>query len=230
MSKISILALMLDGPMQSWGFSSRFQRRSTALYPTKSAVIGLIAAALGINKYSGDDKKSISELCKLKMTVIVLPKKKHVRQLEISRLEDYHTVMGSKTADNKNSETVLTYRQYLLDARFGILLEGQSELVKQIAEAVQNPRWGLWFGRKCCIPACPLFVTLSDNQEHAWKMLLEKSGYESTLSLNDFKRIEEVSEFKEGVDAICDVPLTYSKPNSYMSRRIAIIYSCSEED
>ena len=35
------LALVLDGPLQSWGFASRFQRRTTGLHPTKSGVLGL---------------------------------------------------------------------------------------------------------------------------------------------------------------------------------------------
>ena len=48
MSNKACLALLLDGPMQSWGFTSRFTRRTTALHPTKSGVVGLLAAALGI--------------------------------------------------------------------------------------------------------------------------------------------------------------------------------------
>ena len=46
------LALLLDGPLQSWGFSSRFQRRTTGLHPTKSGVIGMICAAMGLAKGS----------------------------------------------------------------------------------------------------------------------------------------------------------------------------------
>src|SRR5690606_28500785 len=41
------LLLRLEGPMQSWGISSRFRQRDTATEPSKSGVIGLICAALG---------------------------------------------------------------------------------------------------------------------------------------------------------------------------------------
>ncbi len=36
------LALLLDAPLQSWGSESRFQRRTTALHPTKSGIIGMM--------------------------------------------------------------------------------------------------------------------------------------------------------------------------------------------
>ena len=51
----SCLALMLDAPLQSWGFESRFQRRTTGLHPTKSGVIGLICAAMGLAKGSTEE-------------------------------------------------------------------------------------------------------------------------------------------------------------------------------
>lgn len=44
---MSVLLMQLAGPLQSWGASSRFARRSTEPAPTKSGVIGLLAAALG---------------------------------------------------------------------------------------------------------------------------------------------------------------------------------------
>ena len=47
MSDTAYLALLLDAPLQSWGFASRFQRRTTGLHPTKSGVIGLICCRDG---------------------------------------------------------------------------------------------------------------------------------------------------------------------------------------
>ena len=42
-----VLVLRLAGPLQSWGSSSRFTRRSTEAFPTKSGIVGLLAAAQG---------------------------------------------------------------------------------------------------------------------------------------------------------------------------------------
>ena len=41
---MSVLLLRLSGPMQSWGVQSRFTVRDTGLEPSKSGVVGLIAA------------------------------------------------------------------------------------------------------------------------------------------------------------------------------------------
>ena len=42
---MSVLLLQLAGPLQSWGAASRFARRSTENAPTKSGLVGLLAAA-----------------------------------------------------------------------------------------------------------------------------------------------------------------------------------------
>ena len=41
------LLLWLEGPLQSWGHDSRFGRRDTLPFPTKSGVLGMVCAALG---------------------------------------------------------------------------------------------------------------------------------------------------------------------------------------
>src|SRR2546422_10538582 len=98
MSETAYLALLLDGPLQSWGFASRFQRRTTGLHPTKSGVIGLICAAMGLAKGSSEERQKLPELRNLLMLVIVLPRPKRWIRLpqigerahwvETRRLED----------------------------------------------------------------------------------------------------------------------------------------------
>lgn len=224
MSNNSCLTLLLDGPMQSWGFSSRFQRRATARYPTKSAVIGILAAAMGIDKYALSEAVHIAHLSQLKMTAVVLPKQNvhYDKEIEPRIIEDYHTVMGTSTADRKESDPVQTYRQYLLDARFGVMLVGDSSVLARAADAIQNPCWGVWFGRKCCIPAAPLFVSLLSDSTASWKILLERVGMKPDLPLESFMHIEEVDEFAEGVDTISDQPITFSAPNVHAPRRIHV--------
>lgn len=121
MSDPGYLALLLDGPLQSWGFSSRFQRRTTGLHPTKSGVIGIICAAMGLAKGSAEERGTLPELAQLKMTSIALPR--HLPgtngPLSVRRLEDYHTVLNTRRASGvMNKDAVVTRRQYLLEARF----------------------------------------------------------------------------------------------------------------
>ena len=48
MSDRAYLALYFDAPLQSWGYASKFDRRTTLAHPTRSGVIGLLCAAAGI--------------------------------------------------------------------------------------------------------------------------------------------------------------------------------------
>ena len=100
MSDTAYLALLLDAPLQSWGFASRFQRRTTGLHPTKSGVIGLICAAMGLAKGSPEEQTTLPELAKLKMTSIAIPRVVQPAGLQppVLRLEDYHTVQGTRRA------------------------------------------------------------------------------------------------------------------------------------
>jgi CRISPR system Cascade subunit CasD len=74
MSPEQHLALLLDAPLQSWGFASRFQRRTTGLHPTKSAITGLLAAALGVDKHSSGERDAIAALAQLRLTAVTLPR------------------------------------------------------------------------------------------------------------------------------------------------------------
>src|SRR5690348_6365503 len=97
MSDIAYLALLLDGPLQSWGFSSRFQRRTTGLHPTKSGVIGMIAAAMGLAKGSVAERTVLPELAKLRMSSIAIPRDLPEAR-GVLRLDDYHTVLNTRRA------------------------------------------------------------------------------------------------------------------------------------
>ena len=74
MSAEAYLPLWLDAPMQSWGHQSRYDQRTTGLDPTRSGVIGLIAAAMGIDKHSPDELAQLAKLNPIGMTTVKLPR------------------------------------------------------------------------------------------------------------------------------------------------------------
>lgn len=234
MSSEQHLALLLDAPLQSWGFASRFQRRTTGMQPTKSGIVGLLAAALGVDKHSPEEVETIAALAKLRMTAITIPKTNTARfvrttaTLEMRRLEDYHTVQGTRHANDKPSakpdlrDTVVTYRQFLLDSRFGIILSASSAWnlpdrrgLTEVAAALRDPVWGIWFGRKCCIPAEPVYRggPFSDEAE-AWHALV------GNAPRKEFHRVEEARDFAVGTDTLNDQPVTFSTPNTHAPRRV----------
>ena len=215
MSSDACLALLLDGPMQSWGHASRFERRTTALHPTRSAIVGLIAAALGIDKHGPDEAAQLGHFAALRVTTVKLDKRdRRGTELPIQRLEDYHTVTGIRRASGKvdDDATVQTYRHYLLDARFGVLLEGPAALLEGIAGALRNPKWGVWLGRKCCLPASPVLVAVKAGQSQAWSELLRRAGYEGAEPIEQFDRVIEAAASEPGADMIEDTPVAFGNP------------------
>lgn len=205
--------------MQSWGFASRFTRRTTAGHPTKSAIVGMLAAALGIDKHGQDEAERIAPLANLSCVTIALPKPGVDGELPVLRLLDYHTIGGGypaadwmkkpRAASGAKLDTVLSERHYLLDARFGVLLEGDAVLVDRIAAGLRNPVWGLWLGRKCCIPASPILVGVAEDTEAGWKMLATAAGY-AERPLETFNRVVE-GPGADGLDAewLDDLPVAF---------------------
>ncbi len=138
---MSVLALQLAGPLQSWGASSRFARRNTENAPTKSGVIGLLGAALGLER--GDDGR-LSELAALRFGVRV--------DQPGTRLRDYQTAQHFDTAESMP----LSERFYLADAVFVAAVEGPAPLIDQAYLALRAPAYLPYLGRRSCPPSRPL--------------------------------------------------------------------------
>lgn len=155
------LFLRLEGPLQAWGERGRWSVRDTALEPTKSGVIGLVACALG---YSLDEQiRPLSEKSRMGVRC----------DASGQLITDYHTVGGGYsyptllTAQGKpklssgSPHTELTWRDYLCDASFLVALQSEdAALIDQMAHALQNPIWPIYLGRKSCPPSRPVFEGL----------------------------------------------------------------------
>ena len=123
------------------------------------------------------------------------------KALKIQKTIDFHTVMGTVKADGgKESNAVLTYRQYLSDVTFLVLLEGDAAFLRRLAAALEDPVWGVWLGRKSCIPSEPVFGGLFANQ---------KSAVDSLIGENWLIREEEVGAFAEGSVVQKDIPVGF---------------------
>ncbi|QVQ51589.1 type I-E CRISPR-associated protein Cas5/CasD [Spiractinospora alimapuensis] len=139
------LALRIDAPMQSWGVRSRFIRRDTESEPTKSGIVGLLAAAMGIPR---DDPTRLPELTGLRMAVRV----DREGLLEF----DFHTTQDVPNTFGKAHRTVVSHRFYLADALFLVLLHGERAKLRELMAAIERPHWPLYFGRKAFVPGRPL--------------------------------------------------------------------------
>lgn len=145
---MNTLLLRLCAPMQSWGTQSRFTVRDTGFEPSKSGVLGLLCAALGIDR---EDDDGLQPLTTLRMGVRV--------DKEGALRVDYHTAKNVLTSNGKIKDTELSTRYYLADACFLVGLESQDlALLEHIQAALQNPVWALFLGRKAFVPGEPVWL------------------------------------------------------------------------
>ena len=155
--------LRLSGLMQSWGTSSQFQIRRTDGYPSKSGVLGLLLCAMGVSR--ADSSRELESLRPLAMGVRV--------DRAGNSDWDYQTAgakIGIRSADGKikvtdstgEFETLLSRRQYLYDASFLVALQGPTEVIQACADALEDPVWPVFLGRKSCIPSEPIFTGTGD--------------------------------------------------------------------
>lgn len=141
------LTIKLTAPLQSYGNEATFDRRTSYHCPSKSAVLGMVAAALG---YRRDDSQVESLNHLLFATRIDQP-----GQI----LTDYQTVEYKKGKDRK-----LTYRDYLQDAIFVVALGGDPAEIDQIYDALRHPKFQLSLGRRANPPAGPLMMQRFEDQ------------------------------------------------------------------
>lgn len=151
---MTTLLLRLAGPMQSWGTTSRFDQRDTGKEPSKSGVIGMLAAALGIDR---ENWSGLEPLTCLTMGV------RHDRPGIPKR--DYQT--AGCAADDRviradgsySKDGVVSHRYYLADAVFLVGLEGNDRpLLERVYSTLKNPVWPLYLGRKSYVPSEPVRI------------------------------------------------------------------------
>lgn len=149
---MKLIKFTLSAPLQSWGEDARWDQRTTAAMPAKSAVIGLLGCCLDIPR--GDEK--LNQLNDQLMIAVRADRPGRV-------MTDYHTVQGTGgvflNAEGKprsGGDTIITPKQYLQDARFTVFLWGSEETLASCFRAMEHPKWAVYLGRKSCVPAVPV--------------------------------------------------------------------------
>ena len=146
---MSTLLLRLVGPMQSWGTTSRFDQRDTGKEPSKSGVIGLLAAAMGIER---ENWPELEPLTRFSMGV------RHDRpgvpkcDYQTAGCAESDTIIKADGTQSKDG--VVSQRFYLADAAFLVGLECEERsLLERIHAALRDPVWPLALGRKSYVPS-----------------------------------------------------------------------------
>ncbi|MEG3626592.1 type I-E CRISPR-associated protein Cas5/CasD [Streptomyces poriticola] len=211
---MSVLALRLAGPLQSWGATSRFARRTTESAPTKSGVVGLLAAAVGIER--GDDAR-LAPLAGLSFAVRI--------DQPGTRVRDFHTTHHPVTG----KAMPVSERFYLADAVFVAALQGDTELLTHLHTAVQNPVHAPFLGRRSCPPARPVDLALTDDptaldalrtlpwQAAPWHRRQHRSHVEIDLTV-----LREADPADPTADTLRDQPVSFSAAHRRHALRTVI--------
>ncbi|WP_440950729.1 type I-E CRISPR-associated protein Cas5/CasD [Methanosphaerula subterraneus] len=221
------LVFRLYGPMASWGGIAAGEDRGTLDHPTKSAVMGLVAAALGIER----NEEEIHEQLHLQYRFAV--------RVDASGgvVRDFHTALIFKkpdfqtrkdeveTADEKRVNPMLTNRDYRTDAVYTVVLWVNSDeslfSLDTIRKALLSPHFPLSLGRKSCPLALPLEPQILKADD--LKELFEKTHFKSDRIIAPLLRfVNPVWIFWEGdgeMEGFKERPILAKQHDMLLSRK-----------
>ena len=235
------ILLWIEAPLQAWGADSKFGRRDTLPFPTKSGVLGLVLCAMGA---SGPQNELLAKLSSGVLQIVSYVRSKpgkdgqaRVKGGKEPLLRDFHMVGSGyddkdvwqkllipKTSEGKpavGGGSKMTYRYYLQDACFAVLLEVPADMNDSISNALQNPVYDLYFGRKNCVPAEQIFQGSFESIADVW----QKAGAlaQDKQLLEDFRVLD--GEHDGEMMTLNDVPVQFGDVKKYRDRRVTVVPS-----
>ncbi|MDO6422769.1 type I-E CRISPR-associated protein Cas5/CasD [Saccharophagus degradans] len=149
---MTTLILKTQG-MAAYGVQTFDVARKINTFPTRSAIVGLLSAALGYSRKEHSHIASLSAAIKIAVQV----------NAQGQKITDYHTVQNFRSPTGKiQTTTKQTYREYLCDTEYSFAIQGNTEFISQLAKAVKSPKFTVFQGRKSCPLTRPLFECIVD--------------------------------------------------------------------
>ena len=154
--------------MCAWGDVAVGEQRPSAGHPSKSAVLGVLAAALGIRCNDEAQQQALSAHYAMAVRVDAtgeLLRDYHTAQVPPSRRGvRYYTRRDELRSDKLN--TILSQRDYRMDASYSIAIWSRNGeppwSMAEMSSALLRPRFTLYLGRKSCPLALPLQPRLTE--------------------------------------------------------------------
>lgn len=171
------IPMLLVGPIQSWGSQTDFDIRHTDTIPTRSALIGIICAALGITR---EDTQGLANIA----TQTEFEYVEYLEDQNNPHLRDFQTVSkirptrSYKYLKDEDLRKALTIRYYVTNKTHAVIVKTNPTIAPIIAAALKNPKWGGTLGRKNCVPSWKIndgkFFSTIDEAENEIKTQLQK--------------------------------------------------------
>lgn len=227
------LLLWLEAPLQAWGHDSRFGRRDSLDFPTKSGVLGLLCCARGAG---GEEREWLGAWADLDMRVAAYARqaKDGTAAVREPLLTDFHMVGSGyndddpwqnllipKTADGKKAVgggTKMTFRHYVQDMTYAVALEAPADLADAAVAALQAPTWDLYLGRKNCVPTDFIYRGMYGNVDEA--LTAASALAEGKNRALAFRVLQ--GECDGEVFSLNDVPIAFGSRKLYRDRRVTV--------
>lgn len=163
------LVFRLYGPLSAWGEIAVGESRHSAVYPSKSALLGLLAAALGIRR--DDEERQGALFLGYQFAVKVLRTGTLLRDYHTTQVPDsvgksiYRTRREELIRGKARLGTILSSREYRCDAMALVAVRSRDAApysLDLLREKLLKPEFHLYLGRKSCPLAAPLDPVVKD--------------------------------------------------------------------
>lgn len=227
------LLLWLEAPLQAWGHDSRFGRRDSLDFPTKSGVLGLLCCARGAG---GVEREWLAAWADLDMQVEAfvqqdhkghaLPRQPLLRDFQMvgSGYDDadpWQNLLIPKTSEGKKPNgagTKMAYRYYVQDMAYAVAMEVPVEQVDATVSALRAPVWDVYLGRKNCVPTEFIFQGV-----HASADVALAAGRKLAVAKSRSLAMRVVQGDADGeVLTLNDVPEQFGTDKRYRDRRVTV--------
>jgi len=232
------LIIKLQGAMQAWGGHTYEDYRPSLIFPTRSAIVGLLGACLGIEREDIRTLKALNASFQQNLAVRAdkhkIAKRQHTQTVtwqntedqpvSMQKITDFHIVMQARKVDGKpRPEAIVSRREYLCDAEFTLALAFIAESaysLERVKQAIQKPVYTPFLGRRSCPIQRPLYEAVV-NAENAQAALNKIAPYHGTL-------YSEIELTGSTAMMVRDQPLFATKIRQFNNRKIYILGSEGE--
>lgn len=207
MCVMKTLILKTEG-MSAYGLQTFDVHRRANHFPTRSAIMGMLGAAMGITRENFNELYTLSKQLKIAVQV----------NLSGEKMVDYHTVQHFRSPQGKIQKGVKpTYREYWCDSEHTFAISADDSVIETLADKVKSPEFTLFQGRKSCPLTRPLFETVSDH-DNPTNALKDYGGQGQIFSDVEGKNQVAIVQVR---DLITAIPRKYAMRTVYVCGQIA---------
>ncbi|GBF50735.1 CRISPR-associated protein Cas5/CasD [Leptospira ryugenii] len=190
------LVFRLYGPIASWGEIAVGENRHSFSYPSKSAIMGLLASALGYKREEEEKHILLTQSLSFGVKVYspgILLRDYHTVQVPPSKGKIIYSTRKDELREKLELNTILSSRDYRMDAMYDVCIRKKKQEIDlvEIQKKLNEPIFSLFLGRKSCVLSSPVFASLVNAND----LFLAFSKYEQNLK-ERFKK-ENINYFFE---------------------------------